>query len=74
MATPPQLCDLNVKVETEDASKPRCLLDMTIMKDPQVGELEFVRLELMPEALTAAIDSLTKVRAQLDSIAKKTQS
>nr|XP_053650178.1 cap-specific mRNA (nucleoside-2'-O-)-methyltransferase 2-like isoform X3 [Cherax quadricarinatus] len=39
MATPPQLCDLNVKVETEDASKPRCLLDMTREKRSTRPEL-----------------------------------
>lgn len=73
MAVPPQLCEVTVKVEATDISKPRCLLDMTIQEDPKNDHRENISLELSPEALATAIDSLVKVRAQLDSIARKTK-
>ncbi|XP_045614518.2 cap-specific mRNA (nucleoside-2'-O-)-methyltransferase 2 isoform X1 [Procambarus clarkii] len=40
MAVPPQLCELAVKIETEDTKKVCCLLDMTMVKDRNGSEIE----------------------------------
>lgn len=73
MAAPPQLRDVNVKVETQENKKPHCLVDMTVVNNLEKDQIENISLELSPEAITAAVESLSKVRAQLDSIAKKTK-
>lgn len=71
MAAPQQLVDVKVKVESKPSGKPLCLLDLKVAKDLS-SEAEEVCLEMSPETLLAAVESLNKVRTQLDSIAKKT--
>ncbi|XP_068217862.1 COMM domain-containing protein 9-like [Palaemon carinicauda] len=71
MAAPQQLVDVKVKVESKPSGKPLCLLDLKVAKDQSSG-IEKISLEMSPETLLAAVESLNKVRAQLDSIAKKT--
>ncbi|KAK8399581.1 hypothetical protein O3P69_003561 [Scylla paramamosain] len=74
MAHPPQLCDLKAKVSKEEqGAGPVCVLDMTVTKDSEKHEVEEYQLRLSPDVLTTTIDSLLKVRSQLDAIAQKTK-
>lgn len=74
MAHPPQLQDFKAKISTEDRSAlPTCILDMTVAKDAKKDDLEEYQFRLSPEVLSNTIDSLLKVRSQLDAIAQKTK-
>lgn len=74
MALPPQLSDIKVKVNKEEHNgAPSCILDITVAKDSQKCQLEEYQLRLSPEVLTTTVDSLLKVRTQLDAIAHKTK-
>lgn len=74
MAHPPQLCDLKAKVSKEEqGAGPVCVLDMTVTKDSEKREVQEYQLRVNPEVLTTTIDSLLKVRSQLDAIAQKTK-
>ena len=49
------------------------ILVLQVTKDSQKCLVEEYQLRLSPEVLTTTIDSLLKVRSQLDAIAHKTK-
>ena len=49
------------------------VLVVQVSKDSEKQEVEEYQLRLSPEVLTTTIDSLLKVRSQLDAIAHKTK-
>lgn len=49
MAAPPQLRDVNVKVETQENKKPHCLVDMTVSSYLMI--LRMIKILLLIQAI-----------------------
>lgn len=77
MAAPARVSHLEVSVDVPSAQSAdtttKCHLDFTVEAAGKKGEFEHLSFALSPATLTASLDSLNKVRAQLDGIAKKTK-